>query len=52
MKKVAKTIGINLALILAAALVSLGMLGYEPGGRRAGLWLAWERVTEAGTDGS
>ena len=52
MKKVAKRVGITLLLIVAGALVSLRVLGYEPRDQRPGLWLAGERVTEPVTDWS
>ena len=52
MKKAAKAVGITLPLILAGALLSLRLLGYEPSDRRPGLWLAGDLVTEAVTDWS
>ena len=52
MKKIAKTVGIILPLILAGALVSLRFFGYEPRDLRPGLWLDGDRVTEAVTDWS
>ncbi len=52
MKKAVKTIGIILPLILAGTLVSLRLVGYEPGDQRPGLWLTGDRVTEPVTDWS
>ena len=52
MKKTGKTIAIALALIVAVALVSLRLLGYEPRDQRAGLWLTGALVTERVADWS
>ncbi len=52
MKKAVKTIGIILPLILAGTLVSLRLVGYEPGDQRPGLWLTGDRVTDPVTDWS
>ena len=52
MKKIAKTAGITLLLIVGVTLVSLRLLGYEPSDQRPGLWLTGDRVTEPVTDWS
>ncbi len=48
----AKTVAAALLLIVAGAVVTIRVLGYEPRDQRPGLWLAGERVTEPVTDWS
>ena len=50
MKKNLKIAGIGLILVLAIALASLRIVGFEPRDGRPGLWLAGELVTEPVTD--
>ncbi len=50
MKKIAKTAGITVLLIVGVAYVSLRLFGYEPSDQRPGLWLTGDRVTEPVTD--
>ena len=52
MKKITKRVGVALLVIVAGALVSLRLLGYEPSDQRPGLWLTGDRVTEPVTDWS
>jgi hypothetical protein len=52
MKKIAKTAGITLLLIVGGGLASLRLFGFAPSDLRPGLWLTGERVTEPVTDWS
>ncbi len=52
MKKIAKTAGITLLLLVVGTFVSLRLLGYEPSDQRPGLWLTGERASEPTTDWS